>query len=180
MSTLNSPIRNALAAKRLKRSQNSIKRPLRQLAVGRGIATALCAAGQPAKATENRIETVGTLDCGNGAAKIRQQQNREMRAPDSKPNTVSPKIAWKRCVSRKMDDVRSVTNAPPGCSLTTRTLPGKCGRSSAKPATHSWDGTNARQAKFSAFRNICAGIPDQPCHADILLLLANTEPGHEG
>lgn len=161
-------------AARSKRSRYSIERTPGRLGDGHGTVTALNAGVQR---VENIVQGRGMREMRafvSGVKAIRKPQHNLTQRNVLSKNTAFHQMTLTQCDNLKGDGARFATAKPSACSLITATPKGTSERSYAKHAIPSLVGMSARQALSSNSKdtwNITAC--NQPCHADVLLRLAN-------
>lgn len=140
------PTSDALNVGRLKPSGCFIEKPQKLRADGRGIATVLNAADTPARNTGRHQEGSGTLGFEHGERKTQKQLRPTIGAPDSNQNTGLARKMLRPCGAIKMDIVPFAVS------------------------------TSARPAQSFGFRSTSKSTGShQPCHADVLLEIANED-----
>lgn len=167
-------------AERSKRFPSSTARTLKPRADGRGIATALSAVARPAEIMGPRPRMPETLDCESGARTILRRPRVSMPSATSRKNTDLARKRSRLCGLPNIGDAQSVTVRPAAYSWITATQRGTSERCFARPATRSLAGMNGKPAPSSSSNSMwrsTAVRPGQPCHADVLLEIANAEAG---
>lgn len=162
-------------AERSKRYLSSTARRPRRHGAGLGIAIASNAEGLRAGTTAPRQKISAMLGCALGASRIQRQRPSSMLGGISNRNTASRRMRSIACVALKADAALSASGKQPGFLSTTATPKGTSDLCSARPATHSSGGTSGRRARSSSSKNTWnrTASSGQPCHADVLLEIAN-------
>lgn len=165
---------DAPSAVRSKPSTCSTVRARLRLGGGPGIHSA-------SNAVEPRVETTapGRRICetpayARGARKTPPRPQRSIIGAGSGGSMISRRNKSQRCAARKAGDARYVSAAPAACLWITATPKATFVHCSARPATPSSAGTKRRPTPSfdsnATSRHIAA---DKPCHADVLLEIAN-------
>ena len=166
----------AAPAKRSKKFPSSIEKTRARLAAGSGTAIALSVGGLLVGTMRHPRKRRGTRDCGNGGRTIQKQRLSLMQSAGSNGSMVLPPKKLSLCGLLRVGAAPSAIGRPVGYSWTTATPRGTSVRFSVRPATPSSDGMSARPTRSSSFSAMWKNIgADQPCHADVLLRLANAE-----
>lgn len=152
-----------------------IARQPRPREAGLGIATASNAGASPAQNMGRQTATIGTLGCAHGDSKIHRPQPRMTNAHALSANTGCLNRRLTLCALRRAVSALYVNDQRPVYSSIIATPKAMSAHYSVKHATHSSAGTNARPTPFSAFSDTSRHTPnpDEPCHADVLLEIAN-------
>lgn len=162
----------------LRPSTSSTARQPARREVGHGTVSASNVDAMRARLTVRAAKMCGTLGCESGGAKIQRRLLALMRAAALNRSTDSRLSRLRRCGSGKAAAARSVHGQHRAFSWIIATRRGMSAHSSAKRAIHSLDGMRRKQIRSFDFRDIWRIIArsDQPCHADVLLEMANAEP----
>jgi len=153
----------------------SIGRTLRQRAGGLGIATASNAGEQLVRIMGRQTETSVMLGFVGGVSEIQRRQRRTTSADASNRNMASPSSESKKCGQRKMGSAPSANAPPRACLWITATRKGTSAVYCARRAIRFLVGTSGKRIRSFAFNTTSKGTLEnsQPCHADVLLELAN-------
>lgn len=159
-------------------SHSSIGRIPQRRGGGHGIAIASNVGALRALITPPRTKISGTPGCEHGARRIRSRLAAPIGA-SAWPNTALPRNKSHRCVMPKADAARYVSVPHRGSSLITAISKVTSDRFSARHATRFSAGTNGRPKRSCVFNDISRRTlsASQPCHADVLLELANAGGG---
>lgn len=168
------PISAAPNAARQRLFPSSTARTPQQRGVGRGIAIVLNAGGPHAPHTAPLAGTSATPAFARGVLIILRLQQRTTSALGSSENMDCQKIRLKRCVPHSMENVPFVSAPHPDYSWTIATRRAMRAPFSVRRATRSSVGTSARPIPFCGSSDTSTRTTsDRPCHADVLLEIAN-------
>ena len=170
--TLISAARNAITSKPF---HCSIEREQERHADGLGIATASNVGVRLVLYMGHLIVTIEMRDSALGGSIIPEQPARKIKKPDSIAVMDLLRSTWKRCENNKKGVAQFVSAKPQGYLSIIAIRLGVCVPSSVKRAIRSLVGTNEKREQSYGSRHISTYIRklDQPCHADVLLEIAN-------
>lgn len=173
-----SPIRTDTVqnARRSRRSISSTERPPRPLAAGRGIHSVSSAGARLAETTEPHLRTSAISAYKRGAATTPPRLRTWIGENTSSKSTVCLQSTSRPCALAKAESARSASEQHRASSWITATPRATSGLCSARRATRFSVGTRRRPTRFfasSGISKLTAPSLDQPCHADILLEIAN-------
>lgn len=169
----------ALAVKS-KRSLSFTEKTRERREVGHGTATALSAVERPVETMGPHLKRRETPGFGSGGKTIPRQQRALMPSATLSKNMVCPPRTSKSCALRRTVGAQSVDGKPVAYSWIIAIRRVTYGRCFARPATPFSAGTSARPALSSnsnATWKSTAASPCAPCHADVMLELANAPTG---
>lgn len=159
---------------RPKKFRCSIEKTPRQLVVGHGTAIALSADGPPAESMVPGQKISEMPACVNGARATQRPQHNSTQRNASSRNTGFHRMRLTQCGKPKGGDARSATVKPADYLLTTAIPRVTSAPFSVRPVIRSLVGMSARPTRFSNFKDMWSSTAsNQPCHADVLLRLAN-------
>lgn len=170
--TRDSRTRSARSAEQSRPFLCSIESRPKLRAVGLGTRTVLSAAGRRAGITRllPRISEMQGSERGDNVIPWRHQNSISVSVLQV---MVCRKKTLRRCVERKTVNALFAGAPRNGYSSTIATQKVPCADCSAKRAIHSSAGTNERRKPFLGSSAISIAIECQPCHADVLLEIAN-------
>lgn len=172
-----SPTRDVQPVIASARCQCSIASAHRRLADGHGTLSVLSADDRPAKNMARHTRLPATHACGDGAKPIHRLQKRRIAVRISKRNMACRQNRLSQCEKRKGESVPSVIGSRRVYLLTTATPAARFAAYFVKRATRFLAGTRARLNTSFDSRSICWVDKDKPCHADVLLEIANQPSG---
>ena len=164
-----------LAAKS-KMSLSSTERTHEPPEAGHGTAIALNVVALPAETMGPHPRRHETPGFGNGGRTIPRQLRVLMPSATSSKNTGWPPRKSRPCVICRAVGAQSASGKPVASSWTTATLKATSERCFARPVTPSSAGMSARLTLCSssnAMWKSTAAKPGTPCHADVLMEMAN-------
>ena len=166
---------DAPPAERLSQSRFSIARPRERRAGGRGIRTALSAGAPPAEITAQLPSHCATSAFAHGVGRTLTRRSAWTSAVTCGPLTASARMMLSGCMSIRMAVAPSASVRQSACSWITVTPKVTFAHCSVRPATRSLVGTKRRPIRSCAFKSIWLPTNDsgEPCHADVLLEIAN-------
>lgn len=149
---------------------------------GHGIAIVLSVA---VRSVQHMVRLTAILEMpgsAHGALRTQLPLEGSIKRRGSKGPTEFQRAMLKLCAYRSLDAVQYANGQRSDYLLTTVTQPGKCAPSFARPAIRSLDGTSVRQKPSLDSRSTSRATLNlnQPCHADILLEIANAGEPSEG
>lgn len=152
----------------------SIARLPRPLVVGHGIANVSNADALIAENMGPTQRSCATPVCGLGEKRTPLLRQQSTNGVTFNKNTACRRIRWKRCAVTRPALAPSASVEQP-VYLSTIVIPRVTyERCFAKRATRSWVGTKKKQTPFCGSSNTLRRIANsKPCHADVLLELAN-------
>lgn len=156
---------------------SSTERKQKLSAVGLGIVTVSNAAARRVPTMGPLTKTSETHDFGSGERTIRPQLSSSIGVSDSPRSMDSPMSSSLLCERLKLAVAQFVVASRPAYSSIIAISRDTSGRSCAKRATLSSAGTSERLKQSYASRGTSRRtLPNsQPCHADVLLELANRD-----
>lgn len=155
-------------------SRCSTKRRPELFADGRGTPTASNADVRPAVNMAAAAKSYAIFVSANGDDHIQAQRQASISDGDLRRNTGSRLMRLNGCARPRMGAARSATEGHRDYSSIIAIPKDMFERFFARLAIHSWGGTKGRLTRSCASKNTLRRIiTDQPCHADLLLMLAN-------
>lgn len=143
---------------------------------GRGIAIASSVVARPALITVPQAAINATRAFGRGDSRTPVRRPMLTSVEASKGNTVCRWSKLRRCASLKAGNAQYVSASHRGCLLTIAIPKGTSGPCFARRATRFLAGMKRRQTpsfNFNATSRRTRKSSEHPCHADVLLELAN-------
>ena len=166
--------RNARSARLSKSFLSSTRKRPQTNAVGLGTASVSSAGAWRVETMERRRKRHVTPASRSGASKTPAQLRISTSEGTFRENTAFQPLKSNGCVRRKEADAPFASELRLGFSLTIATPKAMCGRFFVRPAIHFLAGTRRRPARSSSSRvTLPRTRVDAPCHADVLLELAN-------
>lgn len=166
----------AAPAARSKRYLFSTERTRALLEAGRGIATAFSAEDLHVESMGRHPKTPATPDFESGGKTIPRRQRAWTRSAALSRNMDYRPMRLRPCDPHKAGGAQSVSDRPVACLSITAIRKGTSGRCYARPAIPFSAGMNGKPALCSSSSNTWKSTAvrlDQPCHADVLLEIAN-------
>ncbi len=172
--TLRIPTSDARNALRSRLSRYSIEKERGPRGGGHGTAFVSSAGALSASSMGPLPRNCATQGFARGVGRTLQPRQTKIGALGSVRPTGSRRPMWHGCVSYKADAALFAKKQRAGSSLIIATPKATSAPCSAKPVIRSSAGTRRRPIRSSNFRDIWLRTSlDQPCHADVLLELAN-------
>ncbi len=145
--------------------------------VGRGIAIASSAGAITARITARRTATSETLGSRHGELGIRKQLRKTISALALNRNTGSQSKTWRSCERASKGNAPFASDRRSVCLWITAIQRDTFGPCFVRRATRSSVGTRRKQTQSCAFKTMLRVTQNnQPCHADVLLEIANAVP----
>lgn len=153
---------------------SSTGRTPEQREAGHGIAIALIAAGLPAETMGRRLKMLAMLGSKIGEGRIPPLPLGSISVSASSKSMASRQSKSRKCGPHRADVAPSASARHRVSSWITATRKVTSARCFARPVTPSWVGMKRRRTRSLSSSDMWKRIAaDQPCHADVLLELAN-------